>query len=173
MSFNVMCRTQPLRAGLGCCGTKTVCIPSIKVCFYCLGVAASERGDFKTARDYFELRLKELKVTGNKDLEGVTKMHIGVVYLSLADIKKAIEFLEHGLSIAKEVRNKPLEGDVYHFLGLHIKISGFSKMQLNTFKRIYVLPKQAFRGIRKCKPWSSLPLSWRSRKSIRLLSAGS
>ena len=64
-----MCRTQPLRVGLDCCGTKTVCIPSIKVCFYCLGVAASERGDFKTARDYFELKLKELKVTGNKDLD--------------------------------------------------------------------------------------------------------
>ena len=103
-----MCRTQPLRAGLDCCGTKTVCIPSIKVCFYCLGVAASERGDFKTARDYFELKLKELKVTGNKDLEGATKMNIGFVYLSFGDIKKAIEFLEHGLSIAKAVRNKTL-----------------------------------------------------------------
>ena len=130
-----MCRTQPLRAGLDCCGTKTVCIPSIKVCFYCLGVAASERGDFKTARDYFELRLKELKVTGNKDLEGATKMNIGFVYLSFGDIKKAIEFLEHGLSIAKAVRNKPLEGDVYRNLGFAYQDLGLFKTAIEYLRK--------------------------------------
>ena len=87
------------------------------MCSY-LGITAFERGDFQTARDHFELRLKEAKKTGNKDSDGGEYGNLGIAYRSLGKFEKAIEFHQQHLSIAKKTGNKDSEGSAYVNLGL-------------------------------------------------------
>ena len=51
---------------------------------------ALKRGDFKIARDYFEMTLNEAREIGNKDAERVSLGNLGSAYQSLSDFKKAI-----------------------------------------------------------------------------------
>ena len=88
------------------------------MCSYHLGIAAYERGDFQTARDHFELQLKEAEKTGNKDAEGGAYVNLGLAYDSLGKFEKAIEFHQQGLSIAQKTGNKDAEGGAYGNLGL-------------------------------------------------------
>ncbi|CAH3160299.1 unnamed protein product, partial [Porites lobata] len=75
-------------------------------------------GDFQTARDHFELQLKEAKKTGNKDSEGRAYGNLGLAYHSLGQFEKAIEFHQQDLSIAQKTGNKDSEGRAYGNLGL-------------------------------------------------------
>ena len=83
-----------------------------------LGIAAFKRGDFQTARDHFELQLKEDKKTGNKDSEGMAYGNLGSAYWSLGQFEKAIEFHQQDLSIAQKTGNKDSEGNAYGNLGV-------------------------------------------------------
>ena len=83
-----------------------------------LGIAAFKRGDFQTARDHFELQLKEDKKTGNKDSEGMAYGNLGSAYWSLGQFEKAIEFHQQDLSIAQKTGNKDSEGKAYGNLGV-------------------------------------------------------
>ena len=87
-------------------------------CSYHLGIAAFERGDFQTARDHFELQLKEAKKTGKKDSEGKAYGNLGLAYWSLGQFEKAIEFHQQDLSITQKTGNKDSEGGAYGNLGL-------------------------------------------------------
>ena len=100
------------------CGNETCLFVSIQACSYHLGIAAYERGDFQTARDHFELQLKEAKKTGNKDSEGNAYGNLGLAYDSLGQFEKAIEFHQQDLSIAQKTGNKDSEGKAYGNLGL-------------------------------------------------------
>ncbi|CAH3196534.1 unnamed protein product, partial [Porites evermanni] len=84
----------------------------------CLGIAAFNRGDFQTARDHFELQLKEAKKTGNKDSERKAYGNLGIAYHSLGQFEKAIEFHQQNLSIAQKTGNKDSEGSAYVNLGI-------------------------------------------------------
>ena len=86
------------------------------MCSY-LGITAFDRGDFQTARDHFELRLKEAKKTGNKDSDGGEYGNLGIAYCFLGKFEKAIEFHQQHLSIAKKTGNKDSEGGAYVNLG--------------------------------------------------------
>ena len=83
-----------------------------------LGIAAYKRGDFQTARDHFELLLKEAKKTGNKDTEGKAYVNLGHAYHSLCKFEKAIEFHQQGLRLARKTGNKNTEGNACGSLGL-------------------------------------------------------
>jgi len=78
---------------------------------------ALKRGDYKTARYYFELALKKAREIGNKDSEGTAYNNLGGVYHDLGDLQKAIEFFQLSLSIAKKTGNKDSEGNAYYNLG--------------------------------------------------------
>lgn len=54
---------------------------------------------------------------GNKDSEGNAYIILGNAYNSLGDFRKATEFLQQGLSVAKETGNRNSEGNAYNILG--------------------------------------------------------
>ena len=80
-------------------------------------MAAYERCDYTSARNYFELELNEAKKTGDKHREGVAYINLGNAYGRLGDRKKDIEFHQQSLSIAKEIGDKGTEGKAYGNLG--------------------------------------------------------
>ena len=93
-----------------------------------LGTEAFKHGDFKTARDYFELMLNDAKKIKNKRFEGDACKNLGRAYHSLGEFKKAMELHQLGLRIAKETGNKDAEGQGYNNLGLtHHSLGEFNK----------------------------------------------
>ena len=82
-----------------------------------MGIKAFNHGNFKTARDFFELALKEAKESGNKAFEESVYKNLGHAYRSLGESRKAIEFLKLSLTIATETGDKRSEGTVYNDLG--------------------------------------------------------
>ena len=93
-----------------------------------LGTEAFKRGDFKAARDYFELMLNDAKKIKNKLFEGDACNYLGRAYHSLGEFKKAMELHQLGLRIAKETGNKDAEGQGYNNLGLtHHSLREFNK----------------------------------------------
>ena len=63
-----------------------------------------KRGDFKIARDCF--KMNETKEIGKEDAKGVS-----------LDFKKAMEFYQLALRIAKDTGNKDQEATTYNNLG--------------------------------------------------------
>ena len=93
-----------------------------------LGTEAFKHGDFKTARDYFELMLNDAKKIKKKRFEGDACKNLGLAYHSLGEFKKAMELHQLGLRIAKETGNKGAEGQGYNNLGLtHHSLREFNK----------------------------------------------
>ena len=93
-----------------------------------LGEKAFKRGDFKIARDYFEMTLNEARAIGNKDPERVSLGNLVLAYHHLSDFKKANEFSQLALKTAKDTGNKDQEGSIYNNLGLAYKsLSEFKK----------------------------------------------
>jgi len=68
-----------------------------------LGDAHSRLGDFKTAIDYYERRLKIAKELGDRLGEGKAYGNLGNAYRNLGDLKTAIDYYERDLKIAKEL----------------------------------------------------------------------
>ena len=93
-----------------------------------LGTEAFKRGDFKAARDYFELMLNDAKKIKNKRFEGDACKNLGLAYHSLGEFKKAMELFQLVLRIAKETGNKDAEGQGYNNLGVtHHSLGEFNK----------------------------------------------
>ena len=61
--------------------------------------------------------MNEAKQTGDKHREGAAYTNLGIAYRFLGDYKKAIEFHQQSLSIAKGIGDKGTEGAVYGNLG--------------------------------------------------------
>ena len=78
---------------------------------------ALKGGDYKTARYYFELTLKEVREIGNKDSQGTAYNNLGDAYHDLGDLQKAIECFQLSLSIAEKTGNKNSKGRAYNNLG--------------------------------------------------------
>ena len=89
-----------------------------------MGKKAFKDGNFKTARDYLELTLREAKESGNKAFEGTVYNNLGLAYKSLGEVRKAIEFYQLSLTIATETGDKDGKGSVYNNLGSAYKSLG-------------------------------------------------
>ena len=95
-----------------------------------LGVRSIEEslGDFKTARDYYDNRLKVMKETGDKAGERYVYGKIGDAHLSLGDVKNAMECYENQLKIANELSDKSGEGEANGNFGkVHFNLGNFKK----------------------------------------------
>ena len=57
-----------------------------------LAIKAFEKGDFRAARDYFELEFKQAKKNKEMDREYKAYLNLGSAYGSLGQFRKAIEF---------------------------------------------------------------------------------
>ena len=77
---------------------------------YDLAIKALKRGDFRAARDYFELEFKQAKKNKEMDREYKACMNLGSAYHFLGQFRKAIEFFERALGIAEKTGNKDSEG---------------------------------------------------------------
>lgn len=65
------------------------------------------KGDFQSARQYYEKTLSMANDTNNKPLQGIALNNLGKLYsLDLKDSKKAFEYLTAGLKVRMEVGNK-------------------------------------------------------------------
>ncbi|CAH3145893.1 unnamed protein product, partial [Porites lobata] len=84
-----------------------------------MGIKTLKHGNFKRARDYFQLALNEAKQSGNKEFTGTGTVYfnLGGAYRRLSEFRKAIEFYQLSLPIAIETGNKDLKGRVYCNLG--------------------------------------------------------
>ena len=80
-----------------------------------MGNKAFKDGNFKTARDYYELTFKEAKESGNKAFEVSVYNDLGAAYNPLGEYRKAVEFYKLSLTIATGDKN--WEGNVYNNLG--------------------------------------------------------
>ena len=63
------------------------------------------------------MTLNDAREIGNKDEERVSLSNLGLAYHHLSDFKKAIEFYQLALKIAKDTGNKDGEGTIYNNLG--------------------------------------------------------
>ena len=68
-------------------------------------------------------------------------IYLGITYCSLGDYKKAIEFHQRSLSIAKEIGEKGSEGTAYS-LALRITLSVIIKKQSNFMNSLLVSQKR-------------------------------
>ena len=59
---------------------------------YDLAIKALKRGDFRAARDYFELEFKQAKKNKEMDRECTACINLGNAYGSLGQLQKAVEF---------------------------------------------------------------------------------
>ena len=59
---------------------------------YDLAIKALKRGDFRAARDYFELEFKQAKKNKEMDKECKASINLGSAYGSLGQLQKAVEF---------------------------------------------------------------------------------
>lgn len=106
-----------------------------------LGSEALAHGDFKIARDYFELILNDAKKIKNKRFEGNACNWLGRAYHCLGEFTKATELFQLGLSIAKNTGNTDAEGIIYknlgaayYFLGEFKKAMELSQLGLSILK---------------------------------------
>ena len=107
-----------------------------------LAIKAFEKGDFRAARDYFELEFKQAKKNKEMDREHKACLNLGTAYHSLGQFRKAIEFFQRALGIAEETGNKDSEGRAYLNLG-----SGYHS--LGQFRKAIEFCQQALRIVRK------------------------
>ncbi len=82
-----------------------------------LGDTFLSRGDFRKAKDYYELCLKIAKEVGDKAGVGRAYGRLGNASTSLGDFRKAVDCFELCIKIAKEVGDKVCEGTAYGNLG--------------------------------------------------------
>ena len=108
-----------------------------------LGDKASQRSDYKTARYYCELALKEAKGIGNKDLEGTACNNLGDANYFLGDLQKAIEVFQLSLNIAEKTGNKNSVGTAYNNLGLVYRYRGDLQKAIEFYQlSLYVSQKR-------------------------------
>ncbi|KAL9981543.1 hypothetical protein ACROYT_G010255 [Oculina patagonica] len=112
-----------------------------------LGVAFKSLGDCRKAIYYFELVVKIAKEVGDKAGEGITYevgdkagegraySSLGDASLFLGDFRKAKDYYEWNLKIAKEVGNKNVEAASYHQLGYWFESQGFLPKALEYYER--------------------------------------
>ena len=100
-------------------------------------------GDFKKAKEYYNLNLKVVKEVGDKYGEVIGYGNLGNVYYRLGDFKKAIEYHNLNLKIAKEVGDKGGEGvasgnlgNAYLTLGDLIKANNLYNVALKIAKEV-------------------------------------
>ena len=100
-------------------------------------------GDFKKAKEYYNLNLKVVKEVGDKYGEGIGYGYLGNAYYRLGDFKKAIEYHNLNLKIAKEVGDKRGEGvangnlgNAYLTLGDLIKANNLCNVALKIAKEV-------------------------------------
>ena len=99
-----------------------------------MGIKTFKHGNFKKARDYFQLALNEAKEGGNKGFIGTVYNNLGLAYESLGEFRKAIEFYQVSLPIAIETGNKDLKCRVYNNLGLAYQSLGEVKRAVEFFQ---------------------------------------
>ena len=63
------------------------------------------------------MTLNDVREIGNKDAERVSLSNLGLAYHRLSDFKKAIEFHQLALKIAKDTGNKDQQENIYNNLG--------------------------------------------------------
>ena len=97
-----------------------------------MGNKAFKDGNFKTARDYYELTFKEAKESGNKAFEVSVYNDLGAAYDSLGEYRKAVEFYKLSLNIATGDKN--WEGTVYNNLGIAYKSLGESRKAIEFYQ---------------------------------------
>ena len=114
-----------------------------------MGKKAFKDGNFKTARDYFELTLKEAKESGNKAFEGIVYNNLGLAYESLREVRKAIEFYQLSLTIATETGNKDGKGAVYNNLGSAYKSLGEVRKAIEFYQLSLTIATET--GNKDCK----------------------
>ena len=100
-----------------------------------LSIAHRSLGDFKTAIDYHERRLKIVKELGDRSGEGHAYDNLGAAHHGLEDFKTALYYFEHHLKIARELGDRSDEGNAYNNLGTAHQCSGNFKTALDYFER--------------------------------------
>ena len=141
-----------------------------------LGREALNHGDFKTARDYFELILKDAKMIKNKRFEGGACNNLGLAYLYLGEFKKAMELFQLGLSIFKNTGNKDAEGIVYNNLGGAYNSLGEFKKAMELFQRGLRIAKETGNKDEEGTRYNNLGVVYQSlgesKKAIELFKRG-
>ena len=79
---------------------------------------------------------------GKKGSEGKAYNNLAIAYYSLADYKKAIEFYQQSLSIAKEIGDKVSEGEHIATLAVPMFVSVIIKKQSNFTSRLLASQKR-------------------------------
>ena len=100
-----------------------------------LAIKALKRGDFRAARDYFELEFKQAKKNKERDKEYKACMNLGSAYGSLGQFQKAIDFFQRALGIAEETGNKDSDGTAYLNLGSAYGYLGQSRKAIEFSQR--------------------------------------
>ena len=86
--------------------------------------------------------MNEAKQAGDKHREGEAYTKLGKVCYSLGDHKKAIEFHQQSLSMAKEIVEKDLEGKAYINLGNAYDCLGDHKKAIEIYKQRLTIAKE-------------------------------
>ncbi|XP_078361544.1 tetratricopeptide repeat protein 28-like [Oculina patagonica] len=105
-----------------------------------LGIAFSNLGDFRKAKNYYELELEIAKELGDRAGEGGAYGNLGIAFFNLGDFRKAIHYFELDLEIAKEVGDraevgdKASEGGAYGNLGIAFGSLGDCRKSIRYFE---------------------------------------
>ncbi len=93
-----------------------------------LGIVFNNLGDFRKAKEYYELRLEIAKEVGDRAAGGTAYGNLGNAFLDIGDFRKAIDYCgELHLKIAKEVGDKAGEGSVMAILEVFFVIAVISE----------------------------------------------
>ena len=132
-----------------------------------MGKKAFKDGNFKTARDYFELTLKEAKESGNKAFEGTVYNNLGLAYKSLGEVRKAIEFYQLCLTIATETGDKDREGTVYNNLGRAYESLGEVRKAIELYQVCLTIATETGHKDREGNVYNNLGIAYESLSEVR------
>ena len=111
-------------------------------CYYS-GLTFLESGDLKEARNLLEKSLKTARKHGEKCQEGRTLAEIGGVIGKIESdqkkIAKAIEYIDKGIKLLRELGTKPFLARGYLILGEHYLRVNNTEMAIENLKKAHTM----------------------------------
>ena len=86
--------------------------------------------------------LEASRITTNRQQEGSALNNLGIAYSHIGELRKAIEFYEQALVIAREIGDRRVEGDVLQGLGVVYKNIGEPRKAVESHEQALVITRE-------------------------------
>lgn len=90
---------------------------------------------------WLDIALTEARRWGNRELEGVTLVNLGLAYQDLGETKRAIQIYEQTLIIVRQIGNRRVEGVTLGNIGIAYTNLGEPRRAIEVFEQLLVIAR--------------------------------